>query len=559
MLSFRRHPDSVFKLLCITFIVLFYTIFASFYDPPHALNRSSKPYGPKVQHEKWKGGTGGADTARLKRVEEAMGHAFHGYRVKAWGFDDIRPVSGKGVNSRYKWGGFILEAAPRLAIMGLGDELALCLDHIVENVDFSRPQDLVDPAIVTKRYVGALVALLEMAQAGIITGNKTTPMQRERITDKLMILGNKLLPAYATMAGLPFPRVDFLTGDGMPRPDNRESSLTLHEQHEYTIEPSDAVTVLENAGLTRVTGDTEFYMRAVQAWAPFVWDKYTEAFPGLIAGPLDIFGSRPDGLQRHWDGGHIDFYESLIKAIVLAPRDKLASIYQRRWLQSASAARYNLTSRSLPAENHTMQHLYLGKRDGDWYLNEMSQQACSAAGVIMLGARFTQRPDLVSFGKAILEGCRHLCISSPSGLGAESWSWLPMPLSPNSTFDPTTIRSAAELNQCGYWMSDPSFKFRPNYFASLFNAWRITGEQRYRDWAFEAFVSIERDCKTPFGFAGLRDVAEGYAGKGNWIDEVDGGLVLETLMWFWLIFADTDVMSLDRWVFTTAGYPLRRG
>ncbi|KAF2092755.1 seven-hairpin glycosidase [Rhizodiscina lignyota] len=558
MLPFRRNPDTAFKLFSVTFIVVFYLLYSSFYDPPLKLERTSKPSGPKVQNETWQGDTARADVARLKRVEEAMKHSFHGYRVKAWGYDDIRPVSGRPANSSYGWGGYILEAAPSLAVMGLWEEFALCLDHIVERIDFSRTQVLVDPAIATKRYLGSLVSLLELADTEVVAEGNITAAEREKIMDKAVILANKLLPAYATTAGLPFPRVDFLTGDGMPRPASFDSDMKPRPQ-EYSIEPSDAATILELAGLTRLSGNTEYYMRAIQAWAPLIWDKFVEPFPGLIAGPFDIFSAEPERLQRHWDAGHGDFYETLLKAVMFAPKDKLAPTYQRRWLQSAYAVRHNLTSRSLPADNHLTQHMYLGKWDSEWYLNEMSQEACSAAGVIILGARFMERPDLFPLGQAILEGCRYVYTSSSCNLGADRWSWQPMSVSRNGTFGPTTNRSSTELNEHSYWVSDSSYKFQPNYFASLFHAFRVTGEQRYRDWAWDAFNAFDRDCKTPFGYAGLSDVMEGYAGRANWADDVDGGMVLETLKWLWLIFADTDVMSLDRWIFTTGGYPLRRG
>jgi len=55
-------------------------------------------------------------------------------------------------------------------------------------------------------------------------------------------------------------------------------------------------------------------------------------------------------------------------------------------------------------------------------------------------------------------------------------------------------------------VADSRYKLRPEYVESLFYAWRVTGEARYREWAWEAFENMEKWCKTEWGFAGLRDV-----------------------------------------------------
>jgi Glycosyl hydrolase family 47 len=43
---------------------------------------------------------------------------------------------------------------------------------------------------------------------------------------------------------------------------------------------------------------------------------------------------------------------------------------------------------------------------------------------------------------------------------------------------------------------------RPEAVESFFYMWRITGEQRYREWGWMVFQAFEKYCRTPSGYAG---------------------------------------------------------
>lgn len=47
---------------------------------------------------------------------------------------------------------------------------------------------------------------------------------------------------------------------------------------------------------------------------------------------------------------------------------------------------------------------------------------------------------------------------------------------------------------------------RPEVIESYFVLWRLTRDEKYRDWAWEAAQTIETLCKTEFGYAGLKNV-----------------------------------------------------
>lgn len=47
---------------------------------------------------------------------------------------------------------------------------------------------------------------------------------------------------------------------------------------------------------------------------------------------------------------------------------------------------------------------------------------------------------------------------------------------------------------------------RPETFESYFVLWRLTHDQKYRDWGWEAVQAIERHCRSPGGFSGIKNV-----------------------------------------------------
>jgi mannosyl-oligosaccharide alpha-1,2-mannosidase len=380
--------------------------------------------------------------------------------------------------------------------------------------------------------------------------------RRKAVLKQATVLADNLLHAYDERTGLPWPRIDFRTGQ--PSTVDLYTTGTEGEKDPIIGPARVGSNFLENCVLSKLTGKPEYCARATQAWAPLVRNKYIEEIPGLVDGKINILTGEPVGAQRHWDTGHDSYYEYLLKASMLRPDSPNAKIYRDRWIQAAEALRHNLTSRSEPSNRHKTSHLYMGKWDGPWFLNEMSHLACFAPGNLLLGGRHLQRNDLVVLGQALLEGCRHAYSASPTGLGPELFSWIPAVGARGGIFEPKSSRQESELSKYGYWVADSRYKLRPEYVESLFYAFRITGEQRYRDWAWEAFEAMEKHCKTRFGYASIADVMV-ESGEVQWIDEAESYWAAETLKYLFLIFEDVNAASLDDWIFSTEGHLFKKG
>ncbi|OCK86043.1 glycoside hydrolase family 47 protein [Lepidopterella palustris CBS 459.81] len=561
MPSFRRNPTTIFKLLAAFIVVTFYLILRGFSGFGPRIRNEPQQIGASIQFEGWKNGSGVADEQRAGRVRVAMKYTFWKYREYAWGFDDIMPVSGNGGTNRNGWGAFIVDSTTTLALMGLWDELELAVDHIIHSINFNTAiSDLVDPFETTIQYLGALISLVDLIDADMVPESVINNTKRDAILAQAVTLANKLAPSFDSPTGMMWPRVNFYTDTGALSPNPLSGpEASTHRYSGHTIDPARAGSnILENRVLSRLTNNDIYFANATRAWAPLVWSPYITPWKGMVDGPINILTGEPLGRERHWDAGHGSYYEHLLKISLLAPHDRYTRHYQKTWLSAAAALRHNISQRSAPTDLHRPQHLFMGKQDGQWFLNEQSHLACFAPGNLMLGGRFLDHPNLVSLGKALLEGCHHTYASSATHLGPEIWSWLPQsaPYLSNATFTPTTVRHTLELAENGFWIVNPTFRLRPEYAESLFYAYRITGEQRYRDWAWDVFVALEKHCKTRFGFAGLKDVMGG-GDDGWWIDEGLESWVTQSLMYLWLVFEEVDVGSLDRWVYSTEGHLFR--
>lgn len=554
--AFERNPESSFKLLAVFLVVTFYLIIKEFQHPTVRIPFYT-PVGAHIQHRKWNG-TGKAHEWRAETVRDAMKYTFRKYRENAWGCDDILPVSGGNSSSRNGWGAFIVDSASTLALMGLWDELSHSIEHIL-GIDFDVATDLVDPFETTIRYLGGLLSIVDLYDAGIIPQDVLHEEARDLILEHAMTLAEKLAPAYDTPTGMPWPRVDFDTEQGEPSPTFVFSDDPNKREYDHpVIGPArTGSSILENRVLTRLTGDPIYVKNSTLAWAPLVWSKWKTPWSGMVDAPIDIMTGAPVARSRHWDGGHDSYYEYLLKITILSPpTDPYIPVYKKRFLDAASSLRKHLSSRSAPAREHAMQHLFIGRQDDEQFHNQQGHLACFAPGTILLASSFYSDANLRAFGQSLLEGCRHVYTSTPTKIGPEVWSWTPKFSYDQPFFAPESDRQKQEAQWSGFWSIDPQYKGRPEYVESLFYAWRITGEQRYRDWAWEAFDSMEKYCKAPYGYAQLADV---YRTKGRhlWVDMQESFWAAETLKYLWLTFTDVDTFSLDNWVFSTEGHPFR--
>ena len=86
----------------------------------------------------------------------------------------------------------------------------------------------------------------------------------------------------------------------------------------------------------------------------------------------------------------------------------------------------------------------------------------------------------------VTQSCRTSYTKSKTGLGPEAF------------------------NKYGNGESSSSFYIlRPEVVESYFYMWRMTKDEKYRQWAWDVVLALEKYCKSEFGYAGLKNVNTG--------------------------------------------------
>lgn len=113
--------------------------------------------------------------ARREWVKKAFMHAWTGYKARAWGHDEVKPVTGRWSNPFNGWGATIVDGLSTLLVMNLTDEYRLARTH-VRQVDFTtvlgessaygrREDKLTVPVFETIiRYLGGLLSAYDLTE-----------------------------------------------------------------------------------------------------------------------------------------------------------------------------------------------------------------------------------------------------------------------------------------------------------------------------------------------------------------------------------------------------------
>lgn len=86
---------------------------------------------------------------------------------------------------------------------------------------------------------------------------------------------------------------------------------------------------------------------------------------------------------------------------------------------------------------------------------------------------------------------------------------------------------------------------RPEAIESVFIMWRATGDKYWREKGWKMFEAIEKHTATTYGASAIRDVT---AEKGSPMDEMESFWLAETLKYFYLLFSEPGLVSLDDYV-----------
>lgn len=96
---------------------------------------------------------------------------------------------------------------------------------------------------------------------------------------------------------------------------------------------------------------------------------------------------------------------------------------------------------------------------------------------------------------------------------------------------------------------------RPEAIESVFYLYRITGSPHWREVGWQMFLAIQKYVYAPYGASAIDDVTKSLPTQE---DSEESFWLAETLKYFYLLFEEEGVISLDEWVLNTEAHPFRR-
>jgi len=483
----------------------------------------------------------------VKRVFERCWQAYHD---RAWLHDELAPISGGFKTTFGGWAATLVDSLDSLWILGMRAEFAVAVEATL-TIDFANTTSTeINLFETTIRYLGGLVAAYDLS------GDT-------RLLDKSLELADMLYVAFDTPNRMPITRWKVqLAAAGEEQ---------IAEENVLVAELGSLA--LEFTRLSQITRDPKWYDAVQRIMVVFAQQQNHTNLPGmwpLVVNPRDL--DLASGTVFTLGAMSDSLYEYLPKMFALLGG---SAMYESMYRDAMSAAVEHTLFRPMLPEDPDI--LIAGSAraggQGEIQLEPQGQHlVCFAGGMLALGGRLMQDPAHVSLGRKVTEGCTWAYKHSPLGIMPEIFNMLPCDKAAcawnESTWHAGVLARAGDQNSDvasviesrrlpkGFTsMDDRRYLLRPEAIESVFILYRITGDPELQEVAWEMWQNIDRHTKTDIANAALTDMSDSNAPKA---DSMESFWTAETLKYFYLIFSEPSLISLDDYVFNTEAHPFRR-
>ncbi|PON30716.1 hypothetical protein TGAM01_v200136 [Trichoderma gamsii] len=363
-------------------------------------------------------------------------------------------------------------------------------------------------------------------------------------------LSERLLPAFYTSTGIPYPRVNLRSGIPFYVNSPLHQNLVLEEQSSNpeiteTCSAGAGSLVLEFTVLSRLTGDPRFEQSAKRAFWE-VWHRRSEI--GLIGNGIDAERGLWIGPHAGIGAGMDSFFEYALKSHILLsglglpnasvshrqsttswldpnsihpplpPAMQTSDAFLEAWHQAhASVKRYLYTDRS-----HFPYYSNNNRATGQPYAMWIDSLGAFYPGLLALAGEVEE---------AIEANLVYTALWTRYSALPERWS----------------VREGNVEAGIGWWPG------RPEFIESTYHIYRATRDPWYLHVGEMVLRDIRRRCFAECGWAGLQDVQ-----TGEKQDRMESFFLGETAKYMYLLFdPDHPLNNFDApYVFTTEGHPL---
>lgn len=363
-------------------------------------------------------------------------------------------------------------------------------------------------------------------------------------------LAERLLPAFYTKTGMPYPRVNLRHGipfyvnsplhEGAEPGDESEGGPEITE----TCSAGAGSLVLEFTVLSRLSGDTRFEQLAKRAF----WSVWSRRSPiGLMGAGIDAETGLWIGVHAGIGAGTDSFFEYALKSHILLSGHEQPNLtvqfkeHHPSWLDPNTiyaplSEEQNSPEAFLSAwhEAHAAvkRHLYSGMHHPHYVNVHLLTGSPQAYWIDSLGAYY---PGLLVLAgeveEAIETSLLYTALWTRYKALPERWS----------------ITEGAVWGGFNWWPG------RPEFIESTYHLYRATRDPWYLHVGEMVLEDIKSRCWTACGWSGLADVH-----SGEQSDRMESFFLGETAKYLYLLFdSDHPLNKLDAaYVFTTEGHPL---
>ncbi|KAF2427789.1 hypothetical protein EJ08DRAFT_699328 [Tothia fuscella] len=347
-------------------------------------------------------------------------------------------------------------------------------------------------------------------------------------------LAKRLLPAFNTLTGLPYPRVNLRHGI----PFYANSPLNMDAEHGQcprtpsgnaevteTCSAGAGSLVMEFTTLSRLTGDTRFEEAAKTAfWA--VWHRRSSI--GLIGSGIDAETGNWVSPYTGIGAGIDSFFEYAFKSHILlsglpynhtSANDNSPAAFLQVWEEAHASIKHHIYRGASFQHPHYLQvDLYTGALRAFW----VDSLSAYYPGLLALAGELEE---------AVSTHLLYTALWTRYSAIPERWS-----------------TATGNIESGLRWWGG-----RPEFIESTWYLYRATMDPWYLHVGEMALRDIKRRCWTKCGWAGLQDVR-----TGELSDRMESFFLGETAKYLFLLFDEDHPMNtLDApFVFTTEGHPL---
>ncbi|XP_008783092.1 mannosyl-oligosaccharide 1,2-alpha-mannosidase MNS3-like isoform X1 [Phoenix dactylifera] len=496
--------------------------------------------------------------SRQQKVKETFHHAWSGYRSYAMGYDELMPLSHRGIDGLGGLGATIIDSLDTAMIMGADDivsEAGMWIEkHLTERINTKGQVNLFETTI---RVLGGLLSAYHLSggehgtleDSGIsVTLEGAKP---EVFLEIAKNLADRLLSAFTSSpTSIPFSDVILHDSTAHPSPDGMSSTSEV------------STLQLEFNYLSKISGDPKYGSEAMKVL------EHLRTLP-KVEGLVPIYISPQSG---QFNGENIrlgsrgdSYYEYLIKVWIqqkTGRNSQLKYLYEM-YTEAMKGVRHLLVRKSIPKGLVFVGELPYGSNGG--FSAKMDHLVCFLPGTLALGAtkgitkkkavegNLLTAEDLenLKLAEDLAKTCFEMYSVTSTGLAPEI---VYFHIEGGSEGGPGGGNKSSEyVNDIIIKHNDRHNLLRPETVESLFVLYRITEDPKYREWGWQIFEAFEKYTKVDSGgYTCLDDVTTTPPRKR---DKMETFFLGETLKYLYLLFGDNNVLPLDKFVFNTEAHP----